>query len=74
MREEKQFLPPSSESIALRKVASEFVEGINKRGIHSMFLFGSAAWGDADASSDVDIMIVNIDSAFRFSPLLFMVL
>lgn len=50
---------PSFDSLSLRKIASELVNSLDKSGIHSIFLFGSAAWGDADPSSDIDLMIIN---------------
>src|SRR6266511_3006005 len=39
-------------------VARRLAEGFPDRDARAIFLFGSAAWGDADEASDLDIMLV----------------
>src|SRR5687768_10270531 len=42
----------------LVEVARRIVERLPDRDVKGAFLFGSAAWGDADAASDLDIMVL----------------
>jgi hypothetical protein len=42
----------------LVEVARQIVERLPDRDLKGAFLFGSAAWGDADAASDLDIMVL----------------
>src|SRR5438874_13643230 len=38
--------------------ARQLIEHLPDADLRAAFLFGSAAWGDADASSDLDIMLL----------------
>ncbi len=53
-------MKPSSNphSTRLINVACQLVEHLPDTDLHAAFLFGSAAWGDADAASDLDIMLL----------------
>ncbi|HVA90613.1 MAG TPA: nucleotidyltransferase domain-containing protein [Chloroflexota bacterium] len=42
----------------LVRVANQLVERLPDPDVYAAFLFGSAAWGDADAASDLDIMLL----------------
>jgi hypothetical protein len=45
-------------STRLINVACQLVEHLLDADLRAAFLFGSAAWGDADATSDLDIMLL----------------
>jgi predicted nucleotidyltransferase len=45
-------------STRLINVACQLVEHLPDTDLHAAFLFGSAAWGDADAASDLNIMLL----------------
>lgn len=47
-----------SDSERLRAIAHEVVHRLPDQDLRAAFLFGSAAWGDADAASDLDIMLL----------------
>ncbi len=47
-----------SHSERLRAIAHEVVHRLPDQDLRAAFLFGSAAWGDADEASDLDIMLL----------------
>lgn len=49
---------PSDHCVQLVAVAHRLADGFPDTDARAIFLFGSAAWGDADEASDLDIMIL----------------
>lgn len=50
--------PRTPRSDYLVRVAQQLIAPLTTSELRAAFLFGSAAWGDADAASDLDIMLV----------------
>jgi predicted nucleotidyltransferase len=53
-------LAPNPYCAHLISVAHQVVERLSDPDLRAAFLFGSAAWGDANAASDLDIMLLPV--------------
>ncbi len=49
---------PNQRCTRLIEIAHQVIDHIADPDLRSAFLFGSAAWGDADEASDLDIMLL----------------